>query len=116
MGVTKRLVLDSGVIVDQAYFRIRNLFGDSGNIQCTLDAYISREAFLEEKANIHTENFSFQPNVNDDALNFYRQGYAYLKENDNYIDAEDVLEDGQSPLTQEEIEQVIGTTEAPLNE
>lgn len=98
MGLTRGLTLNSGINVPNAYFRISSIFGDKEHIQFHLVAYLSREEYKDGKGVIYTESFSFEPNINDDAPNFYRQGYAYVKTIGDYKESNDILEEGQTPL------------------
>lgn len=98
MGLIKSITLNSGLEVNDAYFRIDSLHSDQVSCDITITAYISREAYLGGKAFLSAERHDFKPETDDDAPNIFRQAYAYLKSVDDYRDAEDVLEDGQTPL------------------
>lgn len=98
MGLLKDVKLESGINVSDAYHRVDVLRGNTEKIGISLDAYLSRDAFLAGKDSVNTSYYEFEPDVSDDAPNFIRQAYIYLKSIDNYEYAEDVLEDGQSPI------------------
>ena len=46
---------------------------------------------------LQTKNYSFIPNIEDAAQNFIKQGYKYLKTLDEYKDATNLLDEGQTP-------------------
>lgn len=97
MGFLKMIELSNGLSVTDAYHRIHTVSGTKDEITLLLTAYKSQEAFLEDTdlSPLVIEPHAFNPNVADDAENFFKQGYEYLKTLDKYADVLDVLERGQ---------------------
>lgn len=89
---------DSGIEVWNAYFRIDSLVVRGDQCDFALHGYVSRSYFLQGKAPISTEQRKMTVDISDDALNFTRQIYAHLKAEGGFVEARDVLEEGQSPL------------------
>lgn len=98
MGFNLAKTLSNGLSIEQAYFRIDTVTGNKESVQFSLLSYVSRDFFLEGKANLDVEYHEFVPDVSDNAPNLFRQAYAYLKAFENFADAVDVLEDGQEPI------------------
>lgn len=97
MGLSKDINLDTGITVKNAYFRIDTISGYKNGIDYGVNCYNSREDFLNGKSYLQpTEYFHFVPNVTDEAKNFIKQGYLALKKETNFIDAVDILEEGQT--------------------
>lgn len=98
MGLRKNHKTSSGLNINNAYYRVTSLESDHKVTRFFLAVYVSRDEFLMGRGALELENHLFNPDVSDDAPNFFRQAYAYLKSIDNYEDAVDVLEEGQTPL------------------
>jgi len=98
MGLQKELELNSGIVVENAYFRIDTISGNKNKISVSLVSYVSRKDFLEGKSTLNKESYSFKPDIKDIGMNFIRQGYACIKNTEEFQGAVDVLETGQYPL------------------
>ncbi|WP_144559538.1 hypothetical protein [Shouchella miscanthi] len=98
MGLLKTTITDSGIEVWNAYYRIDSLVVRSDQCEYFLHGYVSRSYFNQGKSPILTERRTMTVDLHDDALNFTRQIYANLKSDGEFIEARDVLEDGQLPL------------------
>jgi len=98
MGLQKDLELNSGIMVEDAYFRIDTISGNKNKITVSLVSYVSRNDFLEGKSILNKESYSFTPDIKDIGMNFIRQGYACIKSTEEFQDAKDILEPGQYPL------------------
>lgn len=87
-----KLVFGKTLTFDQAYSAITTVQGDKNSLNIVVVVYDTRA-----KANIIDQlYYSFRPSVAEDAKNFYKQGYEYLKTLDEFKDATDVLEEGQT--------------------
>lgn len=71
--------LNNGIEITNSYARISYISGNKERLEITLDYYSSRENFLNGSSPVQSELYGFKPNVNDDADNFYKQGYDQLK-------------------------------------
>jgi hypothetical protein len=80
------------IIISNAYFRIDNLNGNKNGINIILGIYSNKDS---SKA-IETKLYTFVPNVLDNSKNFIKQGYEYLKTLDEFKDAVDLLDEGQT--------------------
>lgn len=98
MGVKQKHEATSGLVVDDAYFRIQYIYGDKNMLYVDFATFVSRNHALEGRPSISINTYSFVPDVRDNALNFYRQAYAYIKRREEFKNAVDVLEEGQVPL------------------
>lgn len=96
MALQQTLNFESGMVLENAYIRIFNLFGNKGQVTLSVVTFVNKDAALEGKPFVQAKEYYFQPNVLDDAPNFYKQGYEYLKEQPEFEGSIDVLEDGQS--------------------
>lgn len=98
MGLVKDFKMNNGMNITSAYFRINAINGDKDNIYFSLVVYVSREVFLEGKEQLGTIYYNFIPDLSDESSNFFKQAYTYLKLIDDFRDANDVLEKGQTPV------------------
>ncbi|MBX0320215.1 hypothetical protein [Shouchella clausii] len=103
MGLLVDLALDSGIVVPSAYMNIYNLTAFKENVRVEFFFYQSQNAHVDGKKEIKTLSFSFRPNLNDDALNFYKQAYYEIKRLPEYREAVDVLEHGQVAFLDEDL-------------
>jgi hypothetical protein len=83
--------LSKTISIDNAYIKIIGLQGNKTDINLTVGIYDKKDGNLL-KSSCH----SFTPNVSDTAKNFIQQGYEYIKTLDEYKDAVDLLDDGQT--------------------
>lgn len=67
----------------------------SGNKK-SLHMFVTDKRYDDKTITIKTTEYNFVPSVDEDADNFYKQGYEYLKSLDDFADAMDVLEEGQT--------------------
>ena len=90
LGVEKEIV--SNVEIPSAYIKITNIEGNKNSI------FIDIEIFNNNECNtlLEIKRYYFKPSVEDTASNFIKQGYEYLKTLDEYKDAVDVLDEGQT--------------------
>lgn len=78
--------------IKDAYYKIDNIEGGKEKLTIFVNIYIdnSKEIFLGSKS------YTFIPSVEDNALNFIKQGYEYLKTLEEYKNAIDLLDEGQT--------------------
>lgn len=89
MGLQKTIELSNGILVNDAYIRIDTVSGYKGNIQVSVNSYVSQEAFNNGIGYLEQKFYNFIPSVEDDAPNFIKQGYEHLKTLPEYADAVD---------------------------
>lgn len=75
MALICDIELDSGLTVKDAYIRIGNSSGNDKSLSFRLDAYVSIEAFTEEKTPIASFDYSIEFNK---TRNLYNQAYEFL--------------------------------------
>ncbi|WP_440961276.1 hypothetical protein ACN6KS_02525 [Paenibacillus nitricinens] len=92
MALKKTIVLDSGLTANGAYIRIDSLSGYKGGLDISVNSYITQEAFNTGQGYLEQKFYSFVPSVEDDAPNFIKQGYEYLRTLSEFDGAIDVLE------------------------
>lgn len=95
MAFVKNIILNNGLSVENAYIRIDTVAGYKGRLDISVNSYLSKESFLSNQGYLEQKMYNFIPNVEDDAINFIKQGYEYLKTLDEYRDTTDILEEGQ---------------------
>lgn len=98
MGLLKTVTLENGIVIEGAYFRVDTVSGSKDRLTVSVNGYVSKDGFENGQSYLQQSFYSFVPDVSDNANNFIRQAYAFLKDMDAYIESEDVLEEGQEPL------------------
>lgn len=88
----KNLELSSGIKLNNVYARIEPFIGNKGIINLTINYYIDKISADEGKSIIKSYSFDMVPSVADDAPNFIKQAYEYLKTLAEFEDSVDVLE------------------------
>jgi hypothetical protein len=73
------------------YIKIDNLNGNKENLYLEVRIYDKKGGNL-----IFTKNYNFVPSIVDNSKNFIKQGYEYLKTLDEFKDAIDLLDEGQT--------------------
>lgn len=89
MALRKNIILNNGLAVENAYIRIDTVSGYKGGIDISINSYISNEAYNNGQEYLVQKFEHFVPSVEDDAPNFIKQGYFYLKTLPNYSNAID---------------------------
>lgn len=79
MALQKTITLNNGLVAENAYIRIDTVSGYKGGIEVSVNSYISKTAFASGQGYLEQKIHGFIPNVADDAPNFIKQGYEYLK-------------------------------------
>lgn len=79
LQITSPIALPSGISIATAYARVDAVNGSKSGISFTLNYYLSQEAFLEGRAYVLQEVYSFEPSVDVGSKNFISQAYEYLK-------------------------------------
>lgn len=92
MALTLNIELSSGIILDHAYCRIGSLSGDKNLLNITVNTYMDHDAVLSGKGTVQQSGYDFVPSVEDNAPNFIKQGYEYLKTLPEFAGATDILE------------------------
>lgn len=89
MAISKDLILKNGLFVKQAYIRIDTVSGYKGDIQISVNSYVSQEAFIEGNPYVEQKIYNFTPSIEEGSENFIKQGYEHLKTLPEYEDAID---------------------------
>lgn len=89
MALSKDIILNNGLTVPNAYIRIDTVSGYKGELDISVNSYVSQEAFNNGQGYLEQKFYHFVPSVADGALNFIKQGYEYLKTLEEYADAVD---------------------------
>ncbi|WP_094603465.1 hypothetical protein SPSIL_015230 [Sporomusa silvacetica DSM 10669] len=89
MALQKTIALSSGLTADNAYIRIDTVSGYKGQITISVNSYVSQAEFTGGQGYLEQKMYLFVPSVADDALNFIKQGYVYLKTLTEFVDAVD---------------------------
>lgn len=89
MAISKNVILNNGLDVQNAYIRVDTVNGYKGDLQISVNSYVSQEDFNGGQGYLEQKFYSFVPSVEDTAPNFIKQGYEYLKTLEEYVDAVD---------------------------
>ncbi len=82
-----------GMELKEAYIRISFLSGNENVIIITVNFYVSKAAYDEGKEEFQKTDYRFEPDIRDNAANFFKQGYEYLKSLPEFEGAYDVAYD-----------------------
>ncbi|UTR05136.1 hypothetical protein MM326_13565 [Alkalihalobacillus sp. LMS6] len=109
MALRMDVELDSGMLVHDAYVKVDAVMGSRKGMEFTLNYYVDRDAsntrpfFLQERYNV-------APRLGGGAQDIFRQCYVYLRRNynkfENAVDIIEKWEEGKTPLTASEIEEL----------
>jgi hypothetical protein len=95
MALSKSITVNAygqSITFDSAYYQIDSINGNKDTLNLIIFVYSD-----SSKTNLVTQNtYSFTPSIADQATNFYKQGYDYLKTLPDFQGATDVPETGQS--------------------
>ena len=89
MALSKNIILNNGLTVNNAYIRVDTVSGYKGGLDISVNAYVSQQDFTDGKGYLEQKIYSFVPSVEDTASNFIKQGYEYLKTLEEYADTID---------------------------
>lgn len=89
MAIVHTINLDSGLVVNQAYIRVQGINGNKNLAAITLEAFVSHQKCEEGKTPIAYYNYTFEPNMDEDALRWDKQAYEYIKTLPEFIGAID---------------------------
>jgi len=102
MALTKEILLDNGVYMENAYIRILNITNINGSrADIKVDIYMNKAISDDDKPSVvqfthicSTEYLTFfaYDVLNQAGVNIISQGYEYLKTLPFYEDAEDVMD------------------------
>ena len=89
MALLQKIDLPTGLSVANAYHRIDMIVGNKKLLSIQINSYVSQADYNNAKFALESKEYSFIPNIADDAPNFIRQGYEYLKTLPEFTDAID---------------------------
>ncbi|WP_110928421.1 hypothetical protein [Bacillus massiliglaciei] len=99
MALQLRYEAPNGVVAETAYAYIKSLTETDGSIvSFQLFIYYTKKMKDENKDPLYTRSFTFVPDILDDSLNYRKQGYNFLKTEELFKNAINVLEEGQTPF------------------
>ncbi|APM39386.1 hypothetical protein [Clostridium kluyveri] len=96
MALQKTINLSNGLVASNAYIRIDTINGYKGRLDISVNSYISQADFQGGKGYLEQKFYHFAPSIEDSAPNFIKQGYEHLKTLDEFKDAIDLLDEGQT--------------------
>jgi len=79
MGLTAKIELDTGMVIDAAYIRVESIRGDKTRIDATTGVYVNGEAAETGKPAVQQLHVSFTPSFAKRAPDLWEQAYAELK-------------------------------------
>jgi hypothetical protein len=88
----KKEVFGQEILFEKAYVEITFISGDKYN----LDIYVTIYNNQSKQDVLDKTSYRFSLDITDNGLNPYKQGYNYMKTLEEYKDAIDVLEEGQT--------------------
>lgn len=89
------LELENGLTVTNSYVLIYSFSGNNTQMNIELRFYMNKEASREGKTPLKIKGYTLTINRTEDAKNYHKQAYEYLKTLAEFSNAVDVLEDGQ---------------------
>ncbi|MEK5469340.1 hypothetical protein [Paenibacillus sp. FSL M7-0896] len=92
MALTMKIQSSMGLEIPEAYIKIDSLSGNKNMLQINVKTYVSQTAAQEDRVPVEDTYKSFTPSVEEDAKNFIKQGYEFLKSLPEYDGAIDILE------------------------
>lgn len=95
MALSKNIIKNiygKEITFENVYIKITNISGNKKLVILTVSIYSDNT----QNNLIEMKEYNFIPNVENDAPNFIRQGYEYLKTLDEYKDVIDLLDEGQT--------------------
>jgi hypothetical protein len=81
---------DMGITLLDTYCYIHKIGGSKDLLTLQVNWYVDQEARLNSLKPIDSKGYSFVPEVEDDSLNFIKQGYLYLKTLQEFSNAVDI--------------------------
>lgn len=85
----EKLINFKGFVVEKSYIRIDTIRGYKGDLQISVNSYVSKDSFQNGQGYLEQEFYNFMPDITDTASNFIKQGYEHLKTLEKYADAID---------------------------
>ena len=93
MALQMRMVAESGITLESAYIKIEHTSGNAERQSLIVCIYADENARNEDKSPVDQKTYNFECSVTDDAPNFIKQGYNWMKTTEEYKDAVDILEE-----------------------
>ncbi len=87
---------DNGIILAESYVKVSNIRGDKTGLAFTVFYYNSQQSYRDGLPCVACEDDSFIPSSDDSSARWDKQIYEYLKAKPEFVNAIDVLEDGQT--------------------
>lgn len=92
MALEKKITLKNGLEVDNAYIRIDTISGYKGNLDISVNSYLSKKDFEDGKELLSQKFYKFSPETNSNSKEIWTQGYEFLKTLKEYEGSIDILE------------------------
>ncbi|OZQ74724.1 hypothetical protein [Paenibacillus sp. VTT E-133291] len=91
MALLKELETASGITLQDAYIKIENTSGNAETQSIIVCIYVNEDSRMSGKSAVDEKYYTFPCSVSDEAPNFIKQGYQYLKTLPEYSEAIDSL-------------------------
>jgi hypothetical protein len=92
MALQNNLASSYGITFENAYIRVAELSGSKDILNIRVKWYVNQTARENSSQPLQQKEYSFVPSVEDNAYNFIKQGYEYLKTLEEFSTATDVLD------------------------
>lgn len=79
MALQIRLIATMGMTIESSYARVDAITGSKDEITVSVSYYFNNAAAQSGKPYVQQEQYPFTPSISDDAPNFIKQAYEYLK-------------------------------------
>jgi len=89
MALQKNIVFTNGLVCDNAYIKILSVGGGKENAVIEL-AVFKDKSYSDNNNFIEKEYFNFVPSVAENAPNFIKQAYEYLKSLPEFVGVVDI--------------------------
>lgn len=90
MALQINIKTESGIVINNAYARVEDVSSSGKDLLSIRVRFYASQSHLEKGYNwIEDKMYQLPLNVNDDAPNYHKQGYEYLKDLPEFTNAID---------------------------
>jgi hypothetical protein len=90
MAFKMKVESEMGATFPNTYCYIHKIGGSKDLLYIQVNWYVDQDARFNNLKPVDSKGYSFVPEVDDDSLNFIKQGYLYLKTLDEFADVVDI--------------------------
>lgn len=91
----QKTITHKGIIINDAYGKIINLSGTKDKVTYTVAFFVNSELAQDDSNAFNSLRYSFVPLQTENSDRWDKQAYEHLKTLPEYVNAIDVLDEGQ---------------------